>query len=357
MTADSGVIGARETNVAPAVVLGRPFLSPALDYLLIGGALSLPFVLFAWMNPQFIPDDPAAALMIFLTFNAAHFAASTVRLYTKPGTARELPFVSLGLPLVAFVVVTACVQWPEQMGKNLHALFLTWSPFHYAAQAYGLTVMYCYRSGCALGRTEKSVLYWIAMVPFMRAFLNAPESGLAWIVPAAWVQQAEVATVLQAMVGVLTVLCAALPLGLFGWMTVQRKSFPLIGLLLLGVNGIWWVLLSYTDAWVWATIFHSLQYLVIVGIFHVKDHVAGDVSSHGPVYHAAWFYLVSLALGFVLFFGWPLAYTGLGFEYGQAFVMVTAAINIHHFIVDGFIWHSKKPAVRPAAPATLPQAV
>ena len=63
----------------PIDLMCRPFLSPVLDYLLIGGALSLPFVLFAWWNPEFLPQDPRTRLTLFLMFNAAHFAASTVR--------------------------------------------------------------------------------------------------------------------------------------------------------------------------------------------------------------------------------------------------------------------------------------
>ena len=39
------------------------------------------------------------------------------------------------------------VLFPERLGTQLHSLYLTWSPYHYAAQAYGLAVMYCYRSG------------------------------------------------------------------------------------------------------------------------------------------------------------------------------------------------------------------
>ena len=42
------------------------------------------------------------------------------------------------LPLVSIGVLTAAVLAPGTLGQNLQALYLTWSPYHYAAQAYGL---------------------------------------------------------------------------------------------------------------------------------------------------------------------------------------------------------------------------
>ena len=138
---------------------------------------------------------------------------------------------------------------------------------------------------------------------------------------------------------------------------LRGRSFPLIALLLLGVNGIWWVLLSYTNAWIWATIFHSIQYLVIVAVFHARDQAAMPSNVDSGLHHAVWFYLISFGLGIGLFFVWPFAYTWVGFEFGEAFVMVAAAINIHHFIVDGFNWTRRRsqPATREASPSLLPE--
>ena len=38
---------------------------------------------------------------LVLLSNSAHFAGSTVRLYTKPGSYRDLPFLTMGLPLAS----------------------------------------------------------------------------------------------------------------------------------------------------------------------------------------------------------------------------------------------------------------
>ena len=103
---------------------------------------------------------------LVLVANSAHFGASTVRLYSKPGATGSLPFLSWGFPLVALVVLALCMCWPERLGSNLTSLYLTWSPFHYAAQTYGLSVMYSYRSGCLLGTGNKKLLWWVSCVSY-----------------------------------------------------------------------------------------------------------------------------------------------------------------------------------------------
>ena len=55
----------------------------------------------------------------------------------------------------------------------------------------------------------------------------------------------------------------------------------------------------------------------------------------------------------------PQAYVFAGFGMVESLLLVTAAINIHHFIVDQFIWRLKKTdgnrrIVDGAAPAALP---
>ncbi len=146
---------------------GRCFVHPLLDYLLIGGGLSLLVTLVVVMNRQ-QPNlfDAGTLAWIVLFSNGAHFAASTVRLYTKPGAAASMPFLSKIVPPVIIILMTLCLVYAGRVGGLLDTLYLTWSPYHYAAQAYGLAVMYSYRSGCNLEATDKKLLRWVCMIPF-----------------------------------------------------------------------------------------------------------------------------------------------------------------------------------------------
>jgi hypothetical protein len=58
-----------------------------------------------------------------------------------------------------------------------------------------------------------------------------------------------------------------------------------------------------------------------------------------------------------LFFVVPMAYIPLGFTLAQSVLMMTVIINLHHFIVDGFIWRTKPAKSIPASPPGVRVAV
>ena len=147
-----------------AIPMGRTFIHPAFDMMVIGGGLSLLVAVWIAVDGTSAALVRASSVPYFLLFvNNAHFAASTVRLYRKPDSFRDLPFLTLAFPLVTLVVLTAAVVLADQVGRHLQALMLTWSPFHYCAQTYGLAAMYCYRSGCVLAEPERRLLRWTCM--------------------------------------------------------------------------------------------------------------------------------------------------------------------------------------------------
>ena len=124
---------------------GRTFFNPIVDVLLVCGGLSIPFLLFEWQDRSSVSVQGHTKIAIFVLFNFAHFASSTVRLYTKPGASAKHRFLAYGFPVVALVVTLFAIAFPEAIGRQLIALMLTWSPYHYAAQAYGLALMYGYQ--------------------------------------------------------------------------------------------------------------------------------------------------------------------------------------------------------------------
>ena len=328
-----------------ARLVGNMFVHPAFDYLLIGGGLSLVVSALVYWRSDLTMALTAGWLPAFiLVSNSAHFASSTVRLYTKPDHFQHFPFLTLLLPGLAFAVATLGMIWPVGLGRNLQALYLTWSPFHYAAQAYGLAVMYCYRSQCPLGPGEKRLLWLVCMLPFLRSFLGASDSGLRWFVSQDFIAQHRLlAGLLQDVTSVLLVLTFAIPLAYFLRKNrAKSPPMPLISLLIVLTNGVWWIALDYLDAFVWATIFHGLQYLAIVIIFHVKDQMRKTDNRHGVAWHVGWFYGVSLLLGYGLFYCWPQFYVLLGFGLAESMLLVIAVINIHHFIVDAYIWRLRR---------------
>jgi hypothetical protein len=339
--------------------IGRSFVHPAFDLFVIGGLLTLPIALFVTSAAGSATAFIGLTLpVILLVCNNAHFAASTVRLYTKPHSYEDFPFLTMGLPLLTFVTVGAFVMLADHIGHHLQALYLTWSPFHYAAQTFGLSTMYCYRSGCKLDRGEWWALRIVCLFPFLQSLLTgAPVGlGLGWIVPYHVIANDELTLgILRTALTTLNWLSFGGPILMFAWIAVRsrrrsiagaagasRPGLPLISLCLMLGNASWWVLFAYWDAQIWATILHGLQYLGIMAIFHSRDQVTRPGNRHGRGYHVVALLLMCTALGYALFQCWPRAYVLAGFGKVESMFMVIAAINIHHFIVDAYVWRIRK---------------
>jgi hypothetical protein len=104
----------------------------------------------------------------------------------------------------------------------------------------------------------------------------------------------------------------------------------------------WFTVLEPMGAFAWATVFHGVAYVIIIAIFHVKERAADPGDRHGFGYHAVWFYAMTLLLAYPLFHALPMAYGWIGLGLAEAKLAVIAGISLHHFVVDGHIWHFKQ---------------
>jgi len=326
---------------SPTLPLGRTFFHPAVDYLLIGGLASLPFIVLIGFDRSLFPIG-AAGVAIAILVNYAHFAASTVRLYTRPGLARSLPLLSWGFPLLWVGLTVLCLVFADFLADHFWTLYQTWSPYHYAAQTFGLCMMYTGRSGVKLQSPARRWLWWTCMLPFAWAFVTgANDSGLAWFVDLSALSSVPGLGLAYTALGWgLGIATFAVPLVFF--FTAGRR-LPLIAIALVATNGLWWTTLSYDDAWAWAAIAHGIQYLLIVGVFDARDHVPEGKSRlrRGLV-----FYALCVLLGILLFIGLPVGVSlSSGMEMTVAVQVLAASAILHHFIVDGFIWRRKRVGV------------
>jgi hypothetical protein len=331
-------------------LMGKTFIHPWVDYLLIGSVWSIVATAILAFRPSLSNSINITTLaVVILLVNSAHFAASTVKLYSDPRNFAKFPFVTMLLPLLAFAVVSLAIALPSALGRHVQALYLTWSPYHYAAQTYGLTVMYCFRSGALISPQEKRLVWWTCMLPFVRSFLGAPNSGLGWFVERdSLAALPGVAALLQFATDALLVLIFVVPLLLsIQLFRNNRKVMPLICVLMMFANGLWWTMLDFMDAFLLATVAHGLQYLAIVLVYHVKDRQKSAAKEVGWFRNAAKFYCACLILGYGLFYCWPHAYMWVGAGAAESLLLVIAVINIHHFIVDRYIWRAPTPAQAP----------
>jgi hypothetical protein len=351
----STLVAAEPLPQSRALPLGRMFINPTFDFLLIGGGLSLLIGALAWAGGLRLTQDHVPAILLLGNF--AHFAASTVRLYVIPDAIRRWPMLTLGFPLACLVVFTLVLTFADWLVRYVFAVFMVWSPYHYAAQAYGLAMMYAYRSDCPLADGDKRLVRLACLLPFFWALMR-PQGGLGVTLKHLGVAAPMPLEYLRSGVGLgVSVLALLAPLAL--WLMLQRRgrTLPLISLAVIMVNAVWWTAFNYINAFFWAALFHGVQYLAIAAIFHVREQTRRPENRRGWAFHAGVFYGASVALAYVLFQLWPDAYVALGYEKMLTAQLVVAVINIHHFVVDAYIWRLRRdPNLRTVIDRAAPSA-
>jgi len=325
-------------------LLGRPFVHPAIDYLVIGGGLSLLLAPLIAIAPAMTrPADTTLLAWVLLLSNSAHFAASSARLYGRPGVARSMPFVTIGLPFVVALMFAAGLAWPRGINPLLETIYLTWSPYHYAAQAYGIAIFYAQRAGRRLDAADRRALRLVAMVPFVYMLTRAVPRllpGAAGFFPSS-------SAPLAGLGGLMVAAGFAAPLAL--WFRLWARDgapLPLLTLLPIVSNAIWFFVLNPFDAFLWATIFHGAQYVALALAFRAGEarSVTEPAAPGGPLRAVAGFYLLSVVLGYSLFILLPAAGVALGGAYGDSRLLAVSLVNIHHFIVDARVWRPRDDA-------------
>jgi hypothetical protein len=182
------------------------------------------------------------------------------------------------------------------------------------------------------------------MLPFFFASVDAPNVGLGWVLPPTFfVDHPTLLALRGTCIDVLRVLTFVAPLLLM--VRVYQRSgsgLPLISVLLVFTNGVWWVAFPYLQAFGWATIFHGVQYMAIVIIFHLKDHPPPPGRRAGWLLPTLKFYGICVVVGYALFDIWPYFYVWAGFSFAESMLLCIAVINIHHFVVDRGIWRVRR---------------
>ncbi|WP_322751857.1 MULTISPECIES: hypothetical protein [unclassified Frankia] len=139
-----------------------------------------------------------------------------------------------------------------------------------------------------------------------------------------------------------------------------RIPFPMIMLVPVVTQYIWFM--AAPPGYYFAVIpfFHSMQYLFIAWNVHLKESI--DSTGRKPsvnfaVSESARWVGVNVALAFFLFWIIP----RLGSQFGQSLAFSTAvifvALQIHHFFVDGVIWKLRNPKTAAPLSSSPPEVI
>ncbi len=341
----------------PARPAAGPWIfSPALDLLVGCGAWSLPLLVATYFLSLRAAVEVSFAFYFLGVFcNQPHYMATVYRAYRTPGDFNKYRFFTLYVTV--FIVLTALVvHLAPALFPWLLTFYLTWSPWHYTGQNYGIAMMLARRAGAQPTDSDRQLIKWSYFASYAIWFLslhNADNTNQQSLV----ILPIPVAV---ADLGRLFFLLSYVVAGVYGHARLVRQvGFrALAGPLTLFVTQFLWFLLpeilrrttslefppSYSSAGILAFM-HCAQYLWITTYYTRREAEAeaaanpGAPPPPGQGFRLGQYYLILIIGGIALFIPGPwLASRVFGYDLVQSFFIFTALVNLHHFILDGAIW-------------------
>ena len=325
---------------------------PKTDLLFGCGLAYVPvFLLLLYAGSHIETAIPLAITpLIALFLSTPHYGATLLRVYEKREDRQKYRFFSIYLTIAVWLWFTVAVH-DSLAGTLLLTLYLVWSPWHYMGQNYGIALMFLGRKGIEIPPGLKRLIH----LSFLSSFFLAMTEMQAFPSTGAYYQvitlelSAELRDILFVIFGctyLYSTIHAAIRLKKFGSFADLIPSA-----LLVFSQALWFlvpllairfklyqstVALSMehaTYAFFWVAIAHAVQYLWITSYYAKKSGSPSLVSAFmsKALLAGALIWVVPALLFSPDIFGNRSYDAGLG-------LMVAAAVNVHHFILDGAIW-------------------
>jgi tetratricopeptide (TPR) repeat protein len=342
--------------MSPAAVPAAPrpspwIFNPALDLFVGCGAWSLPLLVVTyWLGTRETVYVSVAFYFLGVLCNQPHYMATVYRAYRTPGDFRKYRFFTLYVTVFIGLTVLVVHQAPAVFPWLL-TFYLTWSPWHYTGQNYGIAMMLARRAGVQPTEQERRLIKWSYVASYAVWFLSLHNTGTAGQqsliilpIPLPWADTARV-----------LLLAGYLGAGVYGHARLVRAAGfrAMAAPLTLFVSQFLWFLLpeilrrttrlelppSYSAAGILAFM-HCAQYLWITTYYARREAEAEPAAADpAPRFRFGHYYLVLVLGGIALFLPGPwLASRVFGHDFIESFFIFTALVNLHHFILDGAIW-------------------
>lgn len=315
--------------------------------------LSIPLLLGITMSSGTRHWPAALTILLGISINAPHYGATLVRLYERAEDRRKYLFFTLHVTvaIAALFVIATRNLW---LASVLITAYVTWSPWHFSAQNYGLLLMFLRRKGVEFDTTTKRLFYasFIFSTAMAIEGVQATSSDLV-LAPATvdapnipdiiqWPPLQEFAVPLLFGTGFLYFGCLAAALirlrgtsirnlGPAAALIATQALFTAVPVVAARVYTSGEINLAFAPFWL--SMAHSAQYLWVSAYFAKRS---------GAQSHSARFLGKSFLAGSgitilpALLFA-PAVLGSRPWDAGLA-SLVFAMVNLHHFIMDGAIW-------------------
>src|SRR5580658_6722674 len=147
--------------------------SPWLDLIVGCGAWSAPLLLISYFA---IASSTRTWSVVFyalaLLFNYPHYMATIYRAYHRVEDFQKYRVFTVYTTGLLLLTGLLSHFWLGIL-PFIFTLYLTWSPWHYSGQNYGLFMMFARRAGAKPSPTERRALYGVFLVSYLILFLPA----------------------------------------------------------------------------------------------------------------------------------------------------------------------------------------
>lgn len=318
--------------------------NPWSDLVLGCGAWTVPLLLLSYLSASHELAWGVAFYALALVFNYPHYMATLYRAYHTREDFRKYRIFTVHI--TGLIILTGLLaHFSFAVLPWLITIYLTWSPWHYSGQNYGLFMMFLRRSGAQPTPTQRRALYsaFLLSYGFLFLALHTGASGdplfISLGIPA------KLSLVLRAIFGIGFVAASCFGLIAAGKKIGVRAMIP--SLTLLSSQTLWFIAPSllaliaglqvpqsrYSTGVL--AIMHSVQYLWITTFYARKEAAFKRLTGWKPLA-----YFAALIVGGIALFipgPWLASYV-FHYDYSASFLIFTALVNIHHFILDGAIW-------------------
>ncbi len=294
---------------------------------------------------------------LLLAFSSPHYGATLLRVYEQREERQSYAVFTIFATAILATLYVVGVH-SAAVGSIVLTVYLTWSPWHYTGQNYGIGVMFLRRRGVDLEGNAKRLVYASFILSYVMVFLALHGGARADdYIPVAYdpvgyhflplglpytsvtlpaVGLAYVAATVGAVVLLLrrASLRDIAPAGALALTQALWFSLPLIlrhWKIDTGIEP--WGDRFGTYYFMWIGIGHAFQYLWITSYYaRVRPNWTGQF----PYYIKA--LLAGTAIWTIptLIFA-PDVLGRLPFDAGLG-ILTASAVNIHHFVLDGAIW-------------------
>jgi len=346
---------------------------PAID-LLFGCGIG--YVLLVFVVAATLPgmDRVYGWLPFVILFTGLpHYGATLERVYSTPEARKRYGGYALAFALIvggSFVAVLLSGRG----ASLLVTLYLTWSPWHYAAQNFGLVMMFLRRARADVTPGFRRLVRSSFVVSFLLVFVNIHRSSSASVHDPLYAASStrdavrfvplgipeEVGQIVLVCLGITYVAVTIASIVMLIRKTEAGMRAP--GMTLLASQGLWFVLPvalgQFVPEWVspmgptalafvWVAIAHSIQYLWI------SLHFARVSGRANTAWRSTFRYFAMAVFAGAALWVFPVllsvksGLTRMPHESGLD-MLVAAAVNLHHFLLDGVIWKLRDAPVRQA---------